>query len=379
MIGLHLSQVRLALPVTGALVVGVGVGSAIAWVAGGAGNADPHEVTARATVAATATTMSALSVGRVQDARAVGLLERAAVARTAIPWSGTQVITTWTPDGTSTRIVDLSHEPGSGTAVGVHATPAQSQVRTFVPDTTAAPSAELGSGPLFLLTRAYTLRAGEIDVVAGRKAQQVMAIRTDGSVAARFWLDQSTGLLLRRELLDPKGSVTHSSVFVSVRPGEAGDVDPDGEVTTPWSGEIGQSQLAAMGAGWLCPQQIGSLTLYDVRRTTDGDDPVVHFAYSDGLVTVSVFEERGQLSARSLKGYVRATLGGRQVNSRSGTAEALTWQSGPMVYTVVADAPRETLAAVVAALPDHETAQPGTWTRVHHGLNRMGSWVDPRG
>ena len=379
MIGLHLSQVRLALPVTGALVVGVGVGSAIAWVAGGASSAEPHEVTARATVAVTATTMSAVAITRHQDPRAVGLLAQAAVARTAIPWSGTQVITTWTPEGTSTRLVDLSHEPGSGTAVGVHATPAQSQDRTFVPDAAAEPSADLGGGPLSLLAKAYALRAGEIDVIAGRKAQQVMAIRNDGSVAARFWLDEGTGLLLRRDLLDSKGSVTHSSVFVSVRPGEAGDVAPDGDVTQPWSTEIDASQLAAMGAGWLCPQQIGSLTLYDVRRNESTSDPVVHFAYSDGLVDVSVFEERGHLSTRELKGYTRTSVGGHQVNSRSGTAEELTWQSGPMVYTVVADAPPETIAAVVAALPTHEGAHRGTWTRVHVGLNRMGSWVDPRG
>jgi sigma-E factor negative regulatory protein RseB len=247
-----------------------------------------------------------------------------------------------------------------------------------VPDATAAPSAEVGGGPLSLLTKAYALRSGEVEVVAGRDAQQVMAFRPDGSVAARFWLDVATGLLLRRELLDPKGSVTHSSIFVSVRPGEAGDVEPDGEVTQPWSTEIGVTQLQDMGAGWLCPQQIGSLTLYDVRRTTT-TDPVVHFAYSDGLVSVSVFEERGHLSVGSLKGYTRTSVAGRQVSARMGTAEELTWQSGPMVYTVVTDAPPETVAAVVAALPTHKAAPRSTWTRVHSGLNRMGSWVDPRG
>ena len=73
-----------------------------------------------------------------------------------------------------------------------------------------------------------------------------------------------------------------------------------------------------MGAEWLCPQQIGSLTLYDVRRTTSTSDPVVHFAYSDGLVSVSVFEERGHLSARSLKSYTRTSVGGRQVSARRG-------------------------------------------------------------
>ena len=251
--------------------------------------------------------------------------------------------------------------------------------RTFVPDASAAPSTDAGPAPVSLLTKAYALRAGEIDVVAGRKAQQVLAFRPDGSIAARFWLDESTGLLLRRELLDSKGSVTHSSVFVSVRPGEAGDVDPDGAVAQPWSAEIDTDQLRAMGARWLCPQQIGSLTLYDVRRSASTSDPVVHFAYSDGLVNVSVFEERGHLSTHELKSYTRASVGGRQVNSRSGTAEELTWQSGPVVYTVVADAPPETVAAVVAALPTHESAHRGTWTRVHSGLNRMGSWVDPRG
>ena len=43
-----------------------------------------------------------------------------------------------------------------------------------------------------------------------------------------------------------------------------------------------------------------------------GSDPVVHFAYSDGLVNVSVFEERGHLSAaRSRAIPVRPSVGVR--------------------------------------------------------------------
>ena len=45
------------------------------------------------------------------------------------------------------------------------------------------------------------------------------------------------------------------------------------------------------------------------------------------------------------------------------------------VYTVLADAPAETVAAVVGALPHDGPA--GFWKRISRGLARMASWVNP--
>jgi hypothetical protein len=48
-----------------------------------------------------------------------------------------------------------------------------------------------------------------------------------------------------------------------------------------------------------------------------------------------------------------------------------------MVYTVMADAPAQTVDAVVGALP-HD-GPPGFWKRLSRGFVRLASWVNPFG
>jgi sigma-E factor negative regulatory protein RseB len=48
-----------------------------------------------------------------------------------------------------------------------------------------------------------------------------------------------------------------------------------------------------------------------------------------------------------------------------------------MVYTVLADAPDQTVTAVVGALP-HD-APTGFWKRMSRGFARLASWVNPFG
>ena len=53
----------------------------------------------------------------------------------------------------------------------------------------------------------------------------------------------------------------------------------------------------------------------------------------------------------------------------------LTWAGRGMVYTVMADAPPQTVDAVVGALPHDGPA--GFWKRMSRGLDRLASWVNP--
>jgi sigma-E factor negative regulatory protein RseB len=48
-----------------------------------------------------------------------------------------------------------------------------------------------------------------------------------------------------------------------------------------------------------------------------------------------------------------------------------------MVYTVLADAPPQTVNAVIGALP-HDSP-PGFWKRLSRGFERLASWVNPFG
>ena len=104
---------------------------------------------------------------------------------------------------------------------------------------------------------------------------------------------------------------------------------------------------------------------------------MVHLAYSDGLATVSVFEQRGRLDDAGLDGFRQVRLGGGTVHVRDGVPAQLVWMSDDTVFTVVTDAPDETVAAVVAALPMPEPADTGLMARLGRGFSRAAAWFAP--
>ena len=54
---------------------------------------------------------------------------------------------------------------------------------------------------------------------------------------------------------------------------------------------------------------------------------------------------------------------------------SLTWSGRGTVYTVMADAPAQTVDAVVRALP-HD-GPTGFWKRMSRGIGRLASWANP--
>ena len=54
---------------------------------------------------------------------------------------------------------------------------------------------------------------------------------------------------------------------------------------------------------------------------------------------------------------------------------SITWAGRGLVYTMIADAPPQTVQAVVAALPGN--AAPGFLVRIGRGLHRLATLVNP--
>jgi sigma-E factor negative regulatory protein RseB len=66
---------------------------------------------------------------------------------------------------------------------------------------------------------------------------------------------------------------------------------------------------------------------------------------------------------------------GAAVYSVSPEDRTFAWSAAGFVYTLVADAPLETVSRVVAALPS--TSAPGFCQRMARGLHRIVSWINP--
>jgi sigma-E factor negative regulatory protein RseB len=119
-----------------------------------------------------------------------------------------------------------------------------------------------------------------------------------------------------------------------------------------------------------------AMSLYDARRFDTATGTGLHLSYSDGLSTVSVFEEQGALDESGLVGYDTVTMGGSTVQVRAGIPQQVVWSADGVVYTVIGDAPQTTVEQVVAALP-HARTSDSFVQRVSRGLGRVGSWINP--
>lgn len=333
-----------------------------------------------------------------EEAAALRLLERAALAGERVAYTGVQFVTAWGPFGTTSLLADVEHVPGRGTLVRGRG----GGGRPGGPATGAAESAAGGTGgdgafrarsgrdgslvptPVALLGRTYDVTRAAPERVAGRVADVVEARWPGGGVAGRFWADRTSGLLLRQETYDRSGTAVRASAFVDIRvgplPAALGHLPP--MLPEAWDDRVQQAELADLRArGWTCPQRLpADLRLVEARQTSDKRGPILHLGYSDGLSTVSVFQQRGRLAPTTLAGYTRQEVDGEPVYARDGVPQQLTWAARGRVFTVLADAPPETVTAVVRALPHGEPAAgSGLVERLRRGLGRLGSWLNPFG
>jgi sigma-E factor negative regulatory protein RseB len=204
-----------------------------------------------------------------------------------------------------------------------------------------------------------------------------------GRLAAKFWLDNLTCLPLRRVVYDAAGQEIRRSEFRSVRinepvkgmvpaPGSGDDLAPEGVPLTA-------ADVRRLGnEGWSTPSALPQgLDLVDSRLTGQGQGRVLHLTYSDGLSTLSVFEQPGRLNTDKLHGWQRERRGGTQVWTWPGAPLSVTWSAHGRVFSVVTD-DADRLDDVVGQLP-HGPKHPSVLSRMRAGAGRMLSWVNPFG
>jgi sigma-E factor negative regulatory protein RseB len=341
---------------------------------------------------------------RPATVRAVGLLAQAAQAAIVTSYQGQEILTRWSQGGGSVLVSSVWHVSGGQTVTQTTADGASLSSQPYLSSDTDGQSPEgvLGvTAPLVqLLESHYVVAYAGTGSADNRTAQVVEAWRADGSIAARFWLDDATKLPLEREVFDTAAHVIGQDVFIDVSftaPGGLGGVVPPGASRTPagspqqaaaasvgarvsapqapWTDPLSRRQLLALrGRGWLVPAALpGGLSLFTGAETQADSGAVLDLGYSDGLSMVSVFEQRGKLPA-TLPGWRKIKTGGHVVFTLP-DQRSLTWSGHGIVFTMVADAPSQSVDAAVGALP-HD-GPTGFWKRMSRGLVRVASWVNP--
>lgn len=312
---------------------------------------------------------------RSGQARSVGLrlLSEAAVACQSVAYQGVQVIASMNPAGRSVSVVDVWHTRGRRALIQVAATGNDSD-SDDVQD--AAPILGMTRQMIVLLGANYQVTIAGEGQADGRPAQVVVVRRAGGGLAARFWLDNATKLPLRRQVFDTHAQVISDDSFIDLRLGAEAAAGAPAAGARPRSSPLSGAQLAGLRAqGWPLPGPLPArLTQMEASRSVTASGAVVELAYSDGLSVVSLFVQRGHLPAE-LSGWSEVALHGQRVYAADPDDRSVAWSAGGFVYTLIADAPEQTVDQVVAALPHGTT--PGLLDRVIRGLRRLMSWVDP--
>jgi sigma-E factor negative regulatory protein RseB len=318
------------------------------------------------------------------------LLEEAVQAGSNVSYQGVEMVSSMGVTGNSTMVANVWHRSGGDTLVqsasdgtvpsdGTAASPgtrASTEPASVSDDTDSqAPEGVLGlTGQLVgLIGGNYDLAYAGPSSADNRPALMVEAVREDGSLAARFWLDSATKLPLRREVFDSSAHLIGEDVFIDLTVGSA--------AAEPATTSTAVQQLTAVDVtkmqarGWPVPGQLpGKLALFEAGETSTSSGTVLDLGYSDGLFVVSIFVQRGALAPK-LTGYQKITLDGRNVYAGQPDQRSVTWAGSGFVFTVMADAPSATLDKAVDALP-YDTP-PGFWGRLSNGFTRLGRLVNP--
>ena len=316
---------------------------------------------------------------------AMTLLTESAEEGVRQTYQGEEIVLGWDSGGGVTALdATVYHESGGPTFTLTQAT-GVSQPFTSPDLDDQSPEGVLGvTAPLVQLLEAnYILSYTGTATAGGRPAQVVKAKRGNGSLAAEFWLDTATKLPLERKVYDTTSQLVSVGTFSYVQVGTAAPRPVFVPTAQPsaafaWSYPIAPRQLLAFtGQGWIVPPALpGGLTLFTGGETQTPSGQVLDLAYSDGLYVVSVFEQHGKLAAK-LAGWQRTKVAGQVVYAALPDQRSFTWAGKDVVYTLIADAPPQTVADVVGKLPHDEP--PGFWKRISRGLSRIAHAVNPFG
>jgi sigma-E factor negative regulatory protein RseB len=208
----------------------------------------------------------------------------------------------------------------------------------------------------------YEVTRAEGSEVAGRDTIELTARNDDGgALVERFFIDKRTGVVLRRDSYNEAGTLRRSSTFTHFwsNPSRAGLApSANAKVASKKSPHV----VHDVEAPYRAPTHAGDGFALVARWRHPGS--ALQLTYSDGLLTVSVFEQPGRLNWDRLpSGGEPGDVGGHPAVAYSlPVGDAVVWEHAGVVYTCVGDAPRAELLAL--ALDVSRRANNGTLTRM---------------
>jgi sigma-E factor negative regulatory protein RseB len=285
---------------------------------------------------------------------------------------GGSIEVTWSgPDGLERRDLDVRSENGVLSIGGSTGILVQGPARyAFGAEGWSTMWTESPSRPIRAASAKWDLSVRGGPLVAGRATREVTASdRATGRVVERRSFDAVTGILLRREQFDDNGDRVRSATFTSITlPPE----EPAGSAPrVPSQSNLAQPEaIDEVPPGYDVPLGVGDG--FGLNGAYREDDGTVQLFYSDGLFSVSVFQQPGTLDRDELEpgGDDRVVAGERVQLYEEPMGTVLVWEGDGVVYTSVSDAPLTELEEIIASFDD----EPGALHRFMDYLTGPFAW-----
>ena len=191
----------------------------------------------------------------------------------------------------------------------------------------------------------------------GEKAQVISVMPRDGfRYGYRVWIQRSTGMPLRTEMLDADGNVIEQVVFSSldVRRHIA-DQEFVPQVATAgfqWLRDDGAPAVIAATPGVWTGAELPPgfhLAAQTSQMMPGVPEPVTHLVYTDGMATVSVFVQTETIRNAPPQGH-----GGV---SQVGTSSAFTSVESGHKFVALGEVPPATVRFIIESLMRQSTTQ----------------------
>lgn len=215
-----------------------------------------------------------------------------------------------------------------------------------------------------LLLHNYRAVMGPEENVAGRRAFSVLLVnKYTGSNVLRIWLDAQTKLVLQKERYAASGSVSHQMRFENIRYAENIPTDLFRVPTSGYAKIIGPShglpsndlQAVVRTAGFqaLGPKYLPEGFLPIAGDVTDVKGVrMLHLLYSDGLRTVSLFEN-AKGAAVNLSAFPTHQTSVRSHDAQyvmDGHTTLLAWAQGNLHLALVGELSRPEMTRIAASV-----------------------------
>lgn len=320
------------------------------------------------------------------DPEALGMLEDALATVRQLAFDATLVVVAFDTHGPSVLELDVSQAEGDlRVSRGERWTLGRSESHGYFQR--AGELLQLGSVAVAQTRRGelndkYVVRSGPKSVLDTGEASVVEVIeRASQQLRERLYVDHGTDVVIRRETFGADVEPVRLVAFTEFRL----RAEPMRGFEAPTAEERGLETLSEdsldllSDVGWEVPDELpAGFELQGGFTLPESEGGSVHLVYSDGLYTLSLYEQVGRLDPDSLGDAVQISTGDVHAYRWPGAEpERMVWSGDGLTFTIVTDAPEDAVMQAASGLPGGEAQD--TRGRMVRGLKRVADWLWPFG